>query len=354
MHRVTGKAAGLSTLPKRAGEHFFLPDFCRIRIIFAIVLLGELFSFVLVITKSGNNRAFWNELALLSLFVQWVGLSSAALLCVGRRWLSQLNGALAGTISYIMVLLVTAIATGLAAQALYQPLHWEVLIQNLTIAAIVTAVLLRYFYLQYRWRERLRIEAQARLQALQSQIRPHFLFNSMNTIASLTRSQPALAEQVTEDLADLFRACLTDFRIPSTVQEELRTCRQYLRIEELRFDKRLSTEIEIDHLPANALLPKFSLQPLVENAIYHGIELSPEGGTVRILGQLQSNQMTIVIENSLPKRGAAVPREGNRIACENVMQRLEAFFGSKVAMEAICSHDHYQLKLRLPVITRTP
>lgn len=354
MHRVTGKTAGLSTLPKESCDRFFIPDFCRIRMIFAVVLLGELFSFVLVITKSGHNRAFWNELALVSLFVQWVGLSNAALLCVSRMWLSQLNGALAGMISYVMVLLVTGVATGLAAKALHQPLHWELLIQNLTIASIITAVLLRYFYLQHRWSERLRIEADARLQALQSQIRPHFLFNSMNTIASLTRSQPALAEQVTEDLADLFRACLTDSRIPSTIQEEFRTCRQYLRIEGLRFGKRLNTEIELDHLPADALLPRFSLQPLVENAIHHGIELSPEGGTVRISGQYQGNQMIILIENSLPKHATLAFRDGNQIARENVMQRLDAFFGARVAMETIRSPDHYQLKLRLPFITRAP
>jgi two-component system sensor histidine kinase AlgZ len=351
MHGVTGNSAVLHTLHKQAANRCFLPDFCRIRTILTLILLGELFSFVLVITKAGNGRAFWDELALVSLFVQWVGLSSASLLCVTRLWLCQLNGVLAGVISYVLVLLVTGIATGLAAEALHQPLHWQLLVQNLGIAAIVTAVLLRYFYLQHQWKERLRIEAQARLQALQSQIRPHFLFNSMNTIASLTRSQPALAEAVVEDLADLFRACLTDFRIPSTLQEELVTCRQYLRIEELRFGNRLSTVVELDQLPADALLPKLSLQPLIENAIYHGIEPSPEGGTVRIGGQRENDRMTIVIENSLPKRASVKPREGNRIAQENVRQRLETFFGGKVAIKAICSHDHYQLTLCIPVVT---
>lgn len=354
MRSATGKTDGFGTPLKRTSDRFFLPDFCRVRMILAIVLLGELFSFVLVITKSGLSRSFWDELALLSLFVQWVGLTSAGLLCVSRPWLCRLNTTLAGMASYAMVLLVTGIATGLALKALHQPLPGALLVQNLTIAAIVTAVLLRYCYLQHRWKERLRIEAEARLQALQSQIRPHFLFNSMNTIASLTRSQPALAEQVIEDLADLFRACLTDSRIPSTVQEELTTCRQYLRIEELRFGNRLRTEVELDHLPGNALLPKFSLQPLVENAIYHGIELSPEGGTVRIAGQREGNQMTIRIENSLPKRATVMPREGNRIARENVRQRLEAFFGSKVAMEAIYRHGRYQLELCLPFVTRAP
>lgn len=301
--------------------------------LFALLLLGELFSFVLVIMQSGNGRGFWNELALLSLFVQWVGLSSAALLCLIRPWLSRLDGVVAGLISYLIVLLITAIATALAIKALHQPMQRDLFVQNLAVSAIVTAVLLRYFYLQHQWKQRLRIEAEARLQALQAQIRPHFLFNSMNTIASLTRSQPALAEAVVEDLADLFRACLTDFHIPSTLHQELITCRHYLRIEELRFGDRLHAVIDLDQLPANALLPKLSLQPLVENAIYHGIEPSPEGGTVRIAGQRKNNEMTIVIENSLPRPGSAMPREGNRIARENVRERLETFFGRKIAIK---------------------
>ena len=334
-------------------ERCFLPDLCRIRMVFAVVLLGELFSVVLVVTKSAQSRSFWTELALLSLFVQWVGLTSAGLLCVARRRLCRLNGTMIGIISYFIVLLVTVIATAVAAEALHRPLDGTLLVQNLSVATIVTAALLRYFYLQHRWKERLRIETEARLQALQSQIRPHFLFNSMNTIASLTRSQPALAEQVIEDLADMFRACLTDSRTPSTLQEELLTCRQYLRIEELRFGSRLITELDLDHLPAKALLPKFSLQPLVENAIYHGIELSPEGGTVRITGQREGHRMTILIENTLPNPASLMRRSGNRIAVDNVRQRLEAFFGATIAMEAIRGRNWYQLKLSLPFITHT-
>lgn len=351
MRGVTGKAGVLDVRVKRSSDGCFLPDFCRIGIVFAFVLLGELFSVVLVITKSGNSQSFWDELALVSLFVQWVALTSAGLWCVGRSWLCQLHAPLAGLVSYVVALLVTGIATGLAAKALHQPLHWQLFAQNLTIAAIVTAFVLRYFYLQHRWKERLRIEAEARLQALQSQIRPHFLFNSMNTIASLIRSEPELAERVLEDLADLFRACLTDSRVPSTLQDELMTCRQYLHIEGLRFGSRLNTEVDLDHLPGNALVPKFSLQPLVENAIYHGIEVAPEGGTVRIAGKRQGNQMSILIENSLPQCVCVRSRSGNQIARENVRQRLEAFFGPKTTMETSYHHGHHQITISFPLVT---
>jgi hypothetical protein len=119
--------------------------------------------------------------------------------------------------------------------------HLEFLAKNLAITAIVAAVALRYFYVQHQWRSRVQSEAKARIQALQSRIRPHFLFNSMNTIASLTRTSPELAEQVTEDLADLFRASLGDASVPVTLEREIEVCRQYLRIEEQRLGARVST-----------------------------------------------------------------------------------------------------------------
>lgn len=354
MGRATNKTPTLNETGKVIADRFYLPNFCRIRIVFAIVLLGQLFSIVLVITKSGYGELFWAELSLISLFVQWVGLASAALLCIGRPWLNRMPATLAGAISYATVLLVTVVATGLATKVLQRQLQWQPMVQNVTIAAIVAAALLRYFQLQHQWKQRLRLESEARLQALQSQIRPHFLFNSMNTIASLTRSRPHLAEQVTEDLADLFRACLADMRIPSTVQEETTTCRQFIRIEQLRFGERLRSEIALGNIPGHAVLPKFTLQPLVENAIYHGIELIPTGGMIRISGQHQGNQVSILIENSIPERAITVPREGNHIALDNVRKRLEAFFSGKAVIETCCADACYQVRLCFPFVSGVP
>lgn len=133
--------------------------------------------------------------------------------------------------------------------------HLEFLLRNIAIAAIVSALAFRYFYVQLQWRLNLESEAEARIQALQSGIRPHFLFNSMNIIANFIRSQPALAEQVVEGLADLFRVSLGDTRVPVTLERELEVCHEYLRIEQLRLGERLSIEWCIDSLPADALVP---------------------------------------------------------------------------------------------------
>ena len=148
--------------------------------------------------------------------------------------------------------------------------HIDFLVRTTTIGAIVGAIALRYMHLQLMWKRDLARQAQARVEALQARIRPHFLFNSMNTIASFTRTQPELAEQVVEDLSDLFRASLSDSS-SSNLGGELALARGYLRIEALRLGERLQVEWEVDELPPTVEIPPLTLQPLVENAVIHGI-----------------------------------------------------------------------------------
>jgi two-component system sensor histidine kinase AlgZ len=232
--------------------------------------------------------------------------------------------------------------------------HFEFLAKNLSITAIVAAVALRYFYVQHQWRSQVQSEAKARIQALQSRIRPHFLFNSMNTIASLTRTSPKLAEQVTEDLADLFRASLGDASVPVTLVREIEVCRQYLRIEEQRLGARVSTEFDVKDLPEDALLPGLTLQPLAENAIYHGIEPAEHGGFIHISGSSDEKEIFMQISNSLPNSHARSVRESNRMAQENVEQRLRAFFGKSSSLEVSNASEEYTVKLRFPYLKERP
>ena len=226
-------------------------------------------------------------------------------------------------------------------------LHREFLLRNLGISAIVTAIALRYFYVQFQWRANLESEAQSRIQALQSRIRPHFLFNSMNTIASFTRTKPELAEQVVEDLADLFRVSLGDARIPVSLSRELEVCREYLRIEELRLGERLKMDWMVDDLPGDAQLPALSLQPLLENAVYHGIEPAPDGGTITLRGEREGDRLQIVISNTLSP-DAGNTREGNQMAQENVRQRLQAFFGPSSDLTAEAFENTYRVCITIP------
>jgi len=232
--------------------------------------------------------------------------------------------------------------------------HVEFIAKNLAITAIVGAVALRYFYVRHQWRTQVQSEARARIQALQSRIRPHFLFNSMNTIASLTRSSPELAEQVTEDLADLFRASLGDANVPITLKREIDVCRQYLRIEQQRLGARLSTEFEVDELPEDALLPGLTLQPLAENAVYHGIEPAELGGFIAISGTRDDKEIVIRITNSLPNSDARSERQSNQMAQDNVTQRLRAFFGAASALRVSGDDREYTVELRFPYLKERP
>ena len=385
-------------------QRIFLPDFCDFRVVFGVVIIGELLAFVLVLSPVGDWATWWRDLALTSLFIQWVGLSSAGLLCPSRRHLEALGNQVAGVVGYVVVLLVTIALSEAAywlvahrvvslpvqsawqvgsstywfdqprpvAVALPSGWHFEFLLRNLAISAIVTAVALRYFYIQHQRTLTLAAESRARIQALQSRIRPHFLFNSMNTIASLTRTRPEVAEQVTEDLAELFRASLADASIPSTLADEMEICRQYLRIEEQRLGERLRAALSVDDRLGRARLPRLTLQPLVENSVYHGVEPMPEGGTVRVSAEQQDNRLCLRISNplsaaqklanaqiDLESKGAsgsspAARRGGNHMAQENVALRLRAFFDDSATLRVRMDGNEYVVELEFPYWTQDP
>jgi len=328
----------------------FLPNFCAIRMVFAVVVSTGLLAIVLTLGAFPSPDEFWTELSLRSLYIQWVALSVAALYCSLRLPLGRLSHALAGSIAWLLILLVTtavyfaAAWLGLSAT----PPALVELGQHLAIAGIVGAVLLRYLYEQHRERQRELAESEARLQALQARIRPHFLFNSMNTIASLTRIDAELAEQVVQDLSDLFRATLSDDGERSTLERELDLARGYLRIEGQRLGERLRVFWDTDDVPVDARLPALLLQPLLENAVYHGIEPSAQGGEVTITGRLRNGLVSLAVRNTLPGGQRRALRPGNRMAQQNVRERLDAAFGERAGMVVGEVDGCYQVRLHFP------
>src|SRR6185437_17106039 len=170
-------------------------------------------------------------------------------------------------------------------------------IGNTVLAALLGAALLRYFYVLAEWRARLAAVARAQFEALQARIRPHFLFNSMNTVAALVRVDPNAAERTVEDLTELFRAALGSDARPSTLRQELALADRYLDIEQLRLGERLRVERDLEDLPAGMEMPSLLLQPLIENAVYHGIQPRQQGGVVRLSGRRVPGGVEIEIEN---------------------------------------------------------
>ena len=235
---------------KDAGEHTFLPDFCNARIIFLAILMAQLLSFILTLAGGVSRPNFWVYLSLVSLFVTFIAIGNILVLCVSRKFLHNLHPATAAFTYYTLSLSITLVVSVVAILVTPTEALWaaspenvqtfnlldiltsDILIRNMAISAIVSAVALRYFYVQHQWRANIQVEAKSRIQALQARIRPHFLFNSMNTIASLTLTNPQMAEKAVEDLADLFRASL-GHQDKVTLAEELNFTRRYINMEKL-------------------------------------------------------------------------------------------------------------------------
>jgi two-component system sensor histidine kinase AlgZ len=340
-------------------DAFFLPDFCAPRMVFAVVLVGELVAVTLALARP--DVSFLSELARISMFLQWVGLTSAGLLCYSRRWLAALSVAKSSAALFALMLLNTALISELAlwlgtgfgadgvTSTLFPSEHWSFLLRNCGIAVIVTSLLLRYFFVTHQWQKHVRAEALSRIQALQARIRPHFLFNSMNTIAALTRSDPKRAEEAVEDLADLFRATLRDSHSPLRLKEELELTRIYQRIEALRLGSRLTVTWDVAELPMRGFVPGLTIQPLLENAIYHGIEPLENGGTVTVAGRIVDGEVEIVVSNPVaPPRASAEERSGNRIALDNIRQRLDLAYGGRGSLTVDQQPDRYRVTVRFP------
>lgn len=347
--------------PADTTEPFYLPNFCTSRVALAIVLIVELTALVLALARTGAALDFWTDLARTSLFLLWIGLTGAGLLCWSSPWLKRLSArksstaVLAMTTGLIAVISVLTFLFGRSdvvydagVMELFPEQAWPFTLRNVLIGFVVTALALRYFYVMDQWRRNVELQARARVHALQARIRPHFLFNSMNAIASLTRSDPARAEEAVQDLSDLFRANLSEKRNTIKLAEEIEVARTYQRIEQLRLGERLQVVWQIDALPPGALVPGLLLQPLLENAIYHGIEPQPQGGTVSVTGELAGGLITIVVRNRATD--LSNDREGNKLALGNIRERLALMYGERALVKTGRFGDEYIVTLRFPHI----
>lgn len=337
------------------GSEGFLPNFCEGRNIALVMAGAEVLALILSLAQEVTGTDLWSRLVLISLFTQWVALTSVAILCYFSRKVNGENTRKTIALTYGIILSVTLLFS-VASLWLIRELYLQVspdyvgqfVIRNLIICAIVTALVLRYFYVQHQWKSNTEAEAKARIQALQARIRPHFLFNSMNLIASLTRTQPAQAEAAVVDLAHLFRVSLAEKNM-LTLKEELQVTERYLSIEKHRLGDRLKVEWEIDDdIDMYTKLPALMLQPLVENALYHGIEPLTEGGTVTISLLNNPDSIEVRVANPLSTRSDQKEHKGNRMAQENIRQRLQLAYGEEAKLNIIAKDDLYVVSFKIP------
>lgn len=325
---------------------FVVPELCNVTAVSLLVIVGQLL--VLVLLFAGGSTT-WVRFALTSLFVQWVTLTSAGILCWTRPWLARLTLVNGSTLALAIVMAVT-LSVGLVSELLLSvSVSWTTIGGQLVISGIIAGAVLRYFYVQEQLRAQEQSELQSRIQALQSRIRPHFLFNSMNIIASLIATDPDTAETVVEDLSELFRASLNDAGNQVQLKDELDLCERYVRIEALRLGDRLQMDWNIETPPTSVKIPLLTLQPLLENAIYHGIQPLPDGGTISLKLWFETDTVNVRIENPLPPMGGRGLSAGNKMAITNIRSRLQVLFGNRAMLTSGVEEDRYVTALRYPM-----
>jgi two-component system sensor histidine kinase AlgZ len=333
----------------------YLPDFCAAGTVFVVVLIAELVAILLTLAAHDTPGLFLVELARNSLFILWLAILSSIVMCLFRDRLESAGKTRAFVLSFLILELLCLLLSELSFQlSLFFPdfitihdSHFVFIFRTVAISSIVIALSMRYLYISSEWRRSIVLEAQARISALQALIRPHFLFNSMNTIASLTRTDPQQAEEAVEDLSDLLRANLGGSGNRTTLKEELEVAAIYQRIEKLRLGDRLAVRWDVADLPMRALIPSLVIQPLLENAIYHGIELLPDGGEVTVTGKCVGDYLEISISNPVAK-GEKRAKSGNKMALANIRQRFELAYGSRATVGVEDGGSTYAVKLRFP------
>lgn len=333
-----------------------LPNFCDVTIVFMLILIVELFALVLALVPA-SQQGFWDRLALSSIFMQWVALVNAALLCALRPYLNRLplhyNALLSFCLMMSTSLSLSLLIVFFGADMGYYSASsqdWAnyFLIRNMAISAVVYAVLLRYFYIQLQWQLNIEAQSFAQIQALKARIRPHFLFNSMNTIASLITIDASKAEKAVEDLSDLFRASLKE-DTQHTLDDEITLTRSYVDIEHLRLGDRLQVEWVLEDIPGDMEIPALCLQPLVENAIYHGIEPITGGGIIKIKAHIQHNRLCLSVSNPISSQTHMKKYKSNHMAQQNIHKRLKLIYGEQAEFIIMDEPQNYTVSINIPL-----
>jgi two-component system, LytTR family, sensor histidine kinase AlgZ len=323
-----------------------IPNFRNLGIHLRVLLLHICLLGLLTITdgQPGWSIALWAT-QLTQLAGQWLppllltmgGLTLLYPLIVRLPYRSGL-----AAIAALALLLTTLCSYGY--QVWISPLTSAQYLQILLLCAGDVALCL--YYLDLLQRAYSPAIAEARLQALQARIRPHFLFNSLNAVLSLIRSQPQRAETALEDMAELFRVLMADNRALVPLAQEIALCQQYLNIEKLRLDERLNCQWQVAEIPASIMIPPLILQPLVENAVYHGIEPLAQGGMIVIDIHTQAQDLLLRISNPLPPRPDK--SGGNKMALKNIRERLRLHYDLEARLKQYEAQGHYVVEITIP------
>jgi two-component system, LytTR family, sensor histidine kinase AlgZ len=328
----------------QSGSGIRLPSFCNLGVMLRSLLAVNVLLAAAAVIRAPSMDAVPAQMLAFAAFGEPMLIISLLALCVARPWLVTLGY---GAAYIVIAVFELALAWGFhRLSGNFSPATIP-FAQLAAITVFVAGIALAYF--DFRARALTPAIAEARIQALQARIRPHFLYNSINAVLSLMRSDPRRAERALEDLADLFRVLMADNRTLAPISTEVELARQYLALEELRLGERLRVRWRIDGMPPDALVPPLVLQPLVENAVYHGIEPSDTGGEIEIDVGLAGNQLVMELRNPFP--GGGRHAAGNRMAIVNIRERLQLHFDAEASMRSEVKDGSYKVTIRIPYRT---
>jgi len=341
------------TTPQRG---VYPPSFCRWRLLLAVIAVTQVS--VLLISVGDLEQVTLAWLGITSLYAQALALITAGGVCISKAWLDRLTARGAWLGSWLVALIVALafsyvagiVGTVLGVGPGRENFAWFVT-QSVLAVTLVSAPMFRYLYIRAQSQLQLLAQSEARVQALQARIRPHFLFNSLNTIASLIPEDPVGAERATEDLADLFRGSMRRSDNPIRLAEELELAQKYLQMEQRRIGERLRVDLQLDELPPDALILPLTLQPLLENAVVHGIQPLLDGGEIRVYGRVEDDRVVITICNPYGPDGQV--SAGHGMALTNIRERLKLIFGTTASLITHQDAEQFFAVLSLPYVEST-
>lgn len=334
----------------------FPPSFCQWRLLLAVIAVTQISVFLLAIGQLQTLSLDW--LGLVSMYALILALVTAMGMCAGGVWLNRLSSRSAWLGNWLVAVIVATafsygagiVGTVLGLGPGHADFHLFVL-QSVLVVAVVTAALLHYLFIHAQWKAQLVAQSEARVQALQARIGPHFLFNSLNTIASLIADNPEAAERSIEDLADLFRGSMRRADHMISLSDELSLAEKYLRMEQRRLGDRFHVDWQVSDLPKGASMMPLTLQPLLENAVAHGIQSRKEGGEIRVFGRSESDKVVITISNPLGRETVNIGGRG--MALGNIKERLLLAFGPTASLITHKTDEQFFAVVTLPFVKYT-
>jgi two-component system sensor histidine kinase AlgZ len=323
-----------------------LPDFRNLGVMMRILVIVAAATLLAETLRNTSVSGWLQASASTIAFVLPVTIISLLVLGLATYWLRRMDYRVA---VLFIVSLEVVIVTGIV-QFVWILLPEEDSIGRLVrywlFTVLLSLALIAYFDLRNRALSP--ALAEARLQALQARIRPHFFFNSLNAVLSLMRAEPRRAETALEDLSELFRVLMADNRNLIPLEKELELCRQYLGIETLRLGDRLNVTWQVEGFPGDVMVPPLILQPLLENAVYHGIEPSSKPGTIAIDIHRKADSLEILLSNPLSEQ--ARQQTGNKMALANIKERLQLHFDAEARLSTRSEGGNFEVRITLPYV----